>query len=107
MRLLSSKNLHVQSQYKKQTKVQNIFKVDNFELISYACLVFLLPLNIKLFARYGTDLPWKFRFIFRKHLHIIAKNGRSSLFCSAKKVTATLLKKRFWHRCFPANFAKF
>ena len=32
--------------------------------------------------------------------------------CSAKKVfsglrPATLLKKRLWHRCFPANFAKF
>ena len=28
--------------------------------------------------------------------------------CSVKKaVPATLLKKRHWHRCFPANFAKF
>ena len=27
--------------------------------------------------------------------------------CSVKKVSATLLKKRLWHRCFPVNFAKF
>ena len=46
-----------------------MFRVDNVELISHHCLVFLvLLLSIHLFAGYGIDLLRKFRFIFSKTL---------------------------------------
>ena len=33
--------------------------------------------------------------------------GRSLIFNKKRHRTATLLKKRLWHRCFPVNFLKF
>ena len=45
---------------------------------------------------------WKFRKIHKKtHFQSLVLNKVSGL------RSATLLKKRLWHRCFPVNFAKF
>ena len=42
--------------------------------------------------------------VLRNFAKFTGKHLRQSLFFNK---VATLLKKRFWHRCFPMNFAKF
>ena len=37
----------------------------------------------------------------------IVRSRRPEVFCKTGVTSATLLKKRLWHRCFPVNFAKF
>ena len=44
------------------------------------------------------------------HAHV--RNSREEVLCKKDNIRssaepATLLKKRFWHSCFPVNFAKF
>ena len=49
------------------------------------------------------------RDLHRNFEKFTGKHLRQSLFCIkvASLRPPTLLKKRFWHRCFPVNFAKF
>ena len=35
------------------------------------------------------------------------RTSRPKVFCKKGPRSATLLKRRLWHRCFPVNFAKF
>ena len=47
--------------------------------------------------------------VLKNFAEFIGKHLCKSLFFNkfACLIPATLLKKRFWHRCFPVNFAKF
>ena len=50
---------------------------------------------------YKKDIPKKFAKFTGKHTC-----AKVSFLIKLQESTATLLKKRLWHRCFPVNFAK-
>ena len=47
------------------------------------------------------------QYVLRNLAKFTGKHLRQSLFFNKVAATATLLKKRLLHRCFPVNFAKF